>query len=100
MITTTNTVYTLQQRLHVNGKQKPIELTTYFRARSLAELDQLLAFFANGRTDDRIVEQEVPNRVYESGFRVEWVSLTAPDNSCLNDRYSSYPWGGNHGQTN
>ena len=94
MITNTKTVYTLQQNLYVNGKHKPIPLQTFFRAGSLNELDELLGLFENGRTDGRIVEQQLPNRTYDAGFRVEWVALTAPDGASLNDRYTGYPWGG------
>ena len=93
MITNPNTVYTLRQNLHVNGKQKPIELQTFFVAKQDDDLNELLDLFSNGRIDPRIVEQEMPNRVYESGFRVEWLSLTAPDGRCLNKQYTDYPWG-------
>lgn len=95
MITNPNTVYTLRQNLHVNGKPKPIELQTFFITKSDDELGELLNLFGNGRTDRRIVEQELPNRVYESGFRVEWVALTAPDGRCLNEQYD-YPWSQNN----
>jgi len=92
MITTQTTVYTLQQQLHVNGKPKPIDVQTFFMAKNSQELDELLDLFKNGRTDERIVEQQLPNRVYESGFRVEWVALAAPDGRCLNEQYQDYPW--------
>ena len=96
MITNPNTVYTLRQNLHVNGKQKPIELQTFFITKQDEELNELLRLFEHGRTDTRIVEQELPNRVYESGFHVEWVSLCAPDGRCLNEQYADYPWSQAH----
>lgn len=39
MSTVTQTVYTLQQNLHVTGKPKPIELQTFFLAKTRQELD-------------------------------------------------------------
>jgi hypothetical protein len=97
MITQATTVYTLQQQLHVTGKQKPIELQTFFLAKTRQELDELLDLFKHGRTDDRIVEQQLPNSTYELGFRVEWVALTDPNGRNLNEAYASYPW---HGGSN
>ena len=86
-------IYTLQQNLHITGNPKPLALQTFFIASDRQELDELLDLFKHGRTDGRIIEQQLPNSTYETGFRVEWVSLTAPDGRCLNEQYS-YPWQG------
>lgn len=96
MITETGTVYTLQRDLHVTGKAQPIHLQTFFVAKDRNELDELLDLFNKGRTDPRIVEQDLPEQYFTPGTRKEWcwISLTTPDGRCLNDQYTDYPWGG------